>query len=578
MSNGGAQGIDVSHYQGTVSWPQVFQAGIAFAFAKATDGLTWTDPEFLDGSGQPVGAEIQLGPANGNAEEVLVAPLSSGGFVASWVEGLELMAATFSAAGELLTGPLAIGTAGNLGLVGLADGGFVAAWGGPPEGTDIVWQRFNAAGKALTPPVQVVSGEAFGPVLLAANPAGQVGVAWNSNSPQLQQISSVLVQLYSAGGTPVGSPVTVATTDLGSSNSIPVPGTPVLGGLAVNLQGQALAAFSLVLEKSTASAYVQLVDATGALAGEMVRIESQSSGAEIPQTVVAEENGDWSVLWASFSDAYVQRFSAAACSPSPRSLCLDDNRFRIDVQFTNPLTGSSSTGNPVPLAAGTGALWFFAPSVPELVVKVLDGTAVNGHFWVFFASLTNVEFDLTVTDTQTGAQRVYHNPAGTLASRADTDFPLAGSAFPPPPAARPAAAVGAPSPSSSASPAAAVLRAAAAGPVCNSSGQALCLLGSEFAATLTFQEPAGSPSAPGHAVQLSAAGGYYWFFGPGDAEVAVKLIDGRAINGHIWVFYASLTNVEFDLTITDGFSTTPARRTYHNPAGTLASVADTGAF
>jgi lysozyme len=46
MSNGGAQGIDVSHYQGTVSWPEVFQAGIGFAFAKATDGLTWTDPQF----------------------------------------------------------------------------------------------------------------------------------------------------------------------------------------------------------------------------------------------------------------------------------------------------------------------------------------------------------------------------------------------------------------------------------------------------------------------------------------------------------------------------------------------------
>jgi lysozyme len=46
MSNGNAQGIDVSHYQGTVSWPEVHQAGIEFAFAKATDGLTWTDPQF----------------------------------------------------------------------------------------------------------------------------------------------------------------------------------------------------------------------------------------------------------------------------------------------------------------------------------------------------------------------------------------------------------------------------------------------------------------------------------------------------------------------------------------------------
>jgi|HubBroStandDraft_3_1064219.scaffolds.fasta_scaffold06826_2 lysozyme len=46
MSNGSVQGIDVSHYQGTVSWPQVCEAGIEFAFAKATDGLTWTDPQF----------------------------------------------------------------------------------------------------------------------------------------------------------------------------------------------------------------------------------------------------------------------------------------------------------------------------------------------------------------------------------------------------------------------------------------------------------------------------------------------------------------------------------------------------
>jgi lysozyme len=46
MSTANAQGIDVSHFQGTVSWQQVQQAGILFAIAKATDGLTWTDPDF----------------------------------------------------------------------------------------------------------------------------------------------------------------------------------------------------------------------------------------------------------------------------------------------------------------------------------------------------------------------------------------------------------------------------------------------------------------------------------------------------------------------------------------------------
>lgn len=40
------QGIDVSHYQGIINWPQVKAAGIVYAYAKATDGITYTDPNF----------------------------------------------------------------------------------------------------------------------------------------------------------------------------------------------------------------------------------------------------------------------------------------------------------------------------------------------------------------------------------------------------------------------------------------------------------------------------------------------------------------------------------------------------
>jgi lysozyme len=40
------RGLDVSHFQGTVDWPQVAQAGYAFAFIKATEGITYVDPMF----------------------------------------------------------------------------------------------------------------------------------------------------------------------------------------------------------------------------------------------------------------------------------------------------------------------------------------------------------------------------------------------------------------------------------------------------------------------------------------------------------------------------------------------------
>ena len=39
-------GIDVSNYQGNVNWVSVKNAGYSFAFAKATEGTTYTDPYF----------------------------------------------------------------------------------------------------------------------------------------------------------------------------------------------------------------------------------------------------------------------------------------------------------------------------------------------------------------------------------------------------------------------------------------------------------------------------------------------------------------------------------------------------
>jgi hypothetical protein len=56
-----------------------------------------------------------------------------------------------------------------------------------------------------------------------------------------------------------------------------------------------------------------------------------------------------------------------------------------------------------------------------MVVKVLDARGVNGRFWVFYGSLTNVRFELTVTDTETGVERVYRNASGVFASRGDTE-------------------------------------------------------------------------------------------------------------------------------------------------------------
>jgi GH25 family lysozyme M1 (1,4-beta-N-acetylmuramidase) len=40
------KGIDVSHYQGRITWTKVANASITFAFGKATEGTTYTDPTY----------------------------------------------------------------------------------------------------------------------------------------------------------------------------------------------------------------------------------------------------------------------------------------------------------------------------------------------------------------------------------------------------------------------------------------------------------------------------------------------------------------------------------------------------
>ncbi len=40
------RGIDASHHQGAIDWPEVAADGIAFAYLKATEGTTYTDPTF----------------------------------------------------------------------------------------------------------------------------------------------------------------------------------------------------------------------------------------------------------------------------------------------------------------------------------------------------------------------------------------------------------------------------------------------------------------------------------------------------------------------------------------------------
>ncbi|MDQ5857803.1 MAG: hypothetical protein M3542_05945, partial [Acidobacteriota bacterium] len=255
------------------------------------------------------------------------------------------------------------------------------------------------------------------------------------------------------------------------------------------------------------------------------------------------------------------------------ALCLNNDRFRVQVSWSVPSQGTSGVGTASELTSDTGYFWFFSANNIELVIKVVDGRAFNNYFWVFYGALSDVAYTITVTDTLTGAIKTYGNPQGRLASVADvTAFP--GGAAP----------KGASEPSRQSL--ADALRAqsqdvvrllsASAPLVCQSNSDTLCLNGGRFQVRVAWRVPSQGTSGTGSAVPLTSDTGYFWFFSSNNVELVLKVVDGRAFNNFFWVFYGALSDVEYTITVTD--TVTGAVKVYSNPQGQLASVADVTAF
>ena len=117
---------------------------------------------------------------------------------------------------------------------------------------------------------------------------------------------------------------------------------------------------------------------------------------------------------------------SGTCVPDAETLCFEDGRFAVRVSWFDQRSGTSGAGRAVPGAGRTGTFWFFRADNTELVVKLLDGRRVNGYFWFFYGALTDVEYDLTVTDTLGERERTYHNPPGWSCGEGDA------AAFPAP--------------------------------------------------------------------------------------------------------------------------------------------------
>jgi uncharacterized metal-binding protein len=295
----------------------------------------------------------------------------------------------------------------------------------------------------------------------------------------------------------------------------------------------------------------------------------------------------------------------APCVETATTACIDDQpgdrRWQARVAYQTAQGGGlAGDGQAIalsPVGVTQGSLfWFFSADNPEMLIKVLDGCAVDQHFWVFASATTNVGYTLTLTDTRTGLTKAYLNPDGTAALPVQDTTAFACTAGDVETAETAdsvaTAPVGAPSTGapSAATPRLAAASAAAAGlppapssvePLAACTAATLCIDG-RFAVDVMFA-PAGSDFVIRYATAVSLAslgvahGGILWFFTPTNPEILVKVLDGCAINQHHWVFYAAGTNVGFQLIVADAASGHVAL--YGNDAGTAAApVLDTAAL
>lgn len=212
------------------------------------------------------------------------------------------------------------------------------------------------------------------------------------------------------------------------------------------------------------------------------------------------------------------------------------------------------SGRSLPLRSRDSAvLEFFTPNSWELLLKVLDGTASNGHFWVFLGAAGTTAYTATLKDTACGTERVYTNRPGETAPAVVDTTAFPGCAEPGP-------------------------------PHCREKDGVLCLgRGGRFRAEVEWADFVGN-QGKGHPARLENGGpvrndeaALFEFFGPRNWEVLVKVIDGCRMNGHFWVLAALATDIGHEVVVTD--TVTGETRRYENLDGDpAAAVSDTRAF
>jgi hypothetical protein len=139
-----------------------------------------------------------------------------------------------------------------------------------------------------------------------------------------------------------------------------------------------------------------------------------------PARIAIDQGGGWQLVSSDSATAIFLRMTVdhpnggggtESCQPSATVLCISDQpgdrRFEATVSF-DTVSGGGASGSALAIELASlgvqrgGLFWFFSIDNPEVLLKVLNGCSLNGHYWVFYSAATTVGLDVRVRDTKTG--------------------------------------------------------------------------------------------------------------------------------------------------------------------------------
>jgi photosystem II stability/assembly factor-like uncharacterized protein len=112
------------------------------------------------------------------------------------------------------------------------------------------------------------------------------------------------------------------------------------------------------------------------------------------------------------------RLPLSPCLGLREELCFVGERFRVSI--TAYSGGQEIQGIVFPMTADAGAFWLFSPNNLEVVVKIVDGRPINGAYWFFAGTLTDVGYRLVVDDRSGSGLQFVQYP-GEMRSFADLE-------------------------------------------------------------------------------------------------------------------------------------------------------------